>query len=245
MIEDEDGRTWESVRDGFWQGELGLPDIRFAPEQHELLLRVLTSIDRHCLDKTESRYDLFDGDMRGWRFYMSWLASIGMLERSNRLGEQISPFEAGLSREGRSVLMMLQATREPAWEGLPMADVMDAILASSGGMAEDERESALQGFERAIGPRRHVFARERVGRAHVVTLTSIRSGVGARMPMRGVTWSMPFTDAGARNDLFAWLATRVDRWDDWGELAYGKGGEALTRHLLGLIVALHAPDFSS
>jgi hypothetical protein len=236
-LEDEHGRTWRSVRDAFFQGELGFPSVHFAPEQHELLLRTMAAIDCRWTDAGGRRHDIFEGDWMFWRFFQCWLGSIGMLDTSQTGFGQVSPLEARLSPEGRSVLLMLQATRDPAWEALPMAEVVDAVAASGRGVADDDRERALQAFERAIGVRRHVFARERVGRSHLVTLTSMRTGGGARMPTRGVTWSMTFTDAAQRDDLFAWLATSVDRWDDWGELAYGKGADALTRHFLGLVFA--------
>lgn len=100
-----------------------------------------------------------------------------------------------------------------------------------------DREQALQNFERAIGLRRHVFARETVGQSHAITLTSMTSGSPARMPVRRVTWSLAFDDQSVRDDLFAWIAARVDHWDHWGRMAYRRGGNAFTQHLLGLIVA--------
>ena len=245
VLEDEHGRTWASVRDGFWQGELGFPEAHFAPEQHELMLRVLTAVDRGWASAAETKYDMFDGDMMFWRFYMCWLMSIGLLETSQPLGLGVSPLERGLSDYGKSVTMMLQATREPAWEDLPMQDVVDAVAASARGPADDDREDALQAFERAVGLRRHVFARECVGRSHLVTLTSMAGGPGTRMPVRRVVWSTSFKDAAIRDDLFAWLATRVDRWDAWGAMAFDDGANAFGRHLLGLIVARKLPESGS
>ncbi len=57
------------------------------------------------------------------------------------------------------------------------------------------------------------------------------------MPIRKVVWSQGFPDARVRDDFFAWLAERVDRWESWGRLAYSKSADALTRHLLGLLAA--------
>ncbi|MFL0587183.1 hypothetical protein [Sphingomonas sp. ABOLG] len=236
VLEDEHGRTWRSVRDAFWQGELGFGDVHFAPEQHELMLRTLSSLDRHGSHPQENRHDLFAGDWFFWRFYMCWLGSIGMIETTSSIGFKVSPLEGGLSPEGRSVLMMLRATREPEWESMPMAEIMDIVVSSMHTAADDAREEALQAFERAIGLRRHVFARERVGRSHLVTLTGMSGGAGARMPVRRVNWSASFADSAARDDLFAWFAARVDRWDDWGEMAYSKGADAFGRHLLELLV---------
>ncbi|THD35058.1 MAG: hypothetical protein E7773_11375 [Sphingomonas sp.] len=231
-FEDAAGRVWPSVRNAFWEGELGFPPVHFAREQHELMLRAMTGIEAGWHGR-ESKSDLFDGDMAFWRFHQCWLASIGMVETS-RSSPWATALEAGLSPLGRSVLMMLQATREPEFERLPMAAVVAAVTAAKG-LEDEARERALLRFEREVGFRRHVFAREVVGRRSVVTLTGIK--VGARMPTRNVAWSQSFADARSRDDLFAWLAERVHRWDAWGEIAYEKGADALTRHLLSVIVA--------
>lgn len=227
---DEQGRSWRSVREAFWQGRLGFPDISMQ-EQHELLLRVLNAIDGRWVGAAESKHDLFNGDMMFWRFYQCWLASIGLIAP----GHMIDALSAPLSAEGRSVLLMLQATRQPDWEPLPFQEVIDAVAAAANGPAEREREEALSAFERQVGVRRHVFARERLGHMHLVTLTGISTA--ARMPTMRVMWSQGFADARARDDLFAWLAQRVDRWDDFGRLAYDRGANALTEHLLAVLVA--------
>ena len=237
LLEDEHGRTWRSVRDAFWQGELRFPEIHVAPEQHELMLRALSSLDSRWSASSENKYDLFNGDMMFWRFYPCWLGSIGMIATSNSVGMGLSPLDGGLSPEGRSVLMMLRATREPEWESLPMAEIIDVVAASTRTAAHDAREAALEAFERAVGLRRYVFAREQVGRAHLITLTGISGGAGARMPLRRVNWSVSFNDANTRDDLFAWFAARADRWDEWGEMAHRKGADAFGQHLLGLVLA--------
>jgi hypothetical protein len=237
MLEDEQGRRWQSVRAAFWQGELGFCDVHFAPEQHELMLRVLSLEDTQRRAELESQYELFNGDMMFWRFYMCWLQSVGMLAGKTSSGTVPNPLETGLSPEGRSVLLMLRATRDPAWEKLPMTEVLAAVATPALGTAEREREQVLQAFEATVGFRRHVFARERVGRSAVITLTGLASGPGARMPTRRVNWSLSFNDAIVRDDLFGWMAARIDRWDHWGELAYRKGADAFTQHLLGLVLA--------
>lgn len=234
-IEDEHGRSWRTVRDAFWEGEVGFPAVHFAPEQHELLARVLASIGAAASADRERREDLFGGDWMFWRFYRCWLVSIGMVEAKVGPNGLLDPFHASLSDKGRSVLLMLQATREPAWERLPLAEVVAAVAAAFRDETDDTREAALQAFERSVGFRRHLFARERIGRLHVVTLTGLVAN--ARMPMMRVSWSQAFDDPAGRDDLFAWLAARIDRWDDWARLAHDKGADALTRHLLGLIVA--------
>lgn len=238
FFEDEDGRRWASVRDAFWQGELGFSDRHAVREQLEFLLRVLLSVDMAERGESERRYDLFRGDQIFWTFYMCWLGTVGLLAGTGLQGVS----EAGLSPEGRSALMMLMATRDPEWEDLPIADVIAAVVAASRNPSDRDREKALQDFERAVGLRRHVFARETVGRSHAITLTSMASGSPARMPTRRVVWSLAFDDVVVRDRLFAWIAARVDHWDHWGRMAYSRGGDAFTQHLLGLVVASRSPQ---
>lgn len=228
VIEDVEGREWRSVREAFWEGELGFPATRFVAEQVELLFRVLANIERHWITSDETEQDLFDGDMSSWRFYRCWLCSVGLLN----VQPPVAPLSAGLSDKGRSVLLMLQATREPEWIQLPFASVLAAVRDVDRTEADDEREQVLRAFERGITRLPHLFARESVHGQHILTLTGLDTN--ARMPMRKVVWSLSFPHARVRDDFFAWLAERVHRWEDWGELAYSKGADALTQHLLGL-----------
>lgn len=234
---DDEGGRWRSVRDAFWRGHLGMPDVHFADEQQELLLRVLASIDRRGTLRASSAIDLFGGDAMMWRYYLCWLWSIGMLGTTERqvTFSPRSPLEAGLSEEGRSVLLMLQLTREREWEHLPMREVVEAAARSGWNLEDQAREDALRAFELSVGRRRWTFARERLSGSSLITLTGFSSR--ARMPTMAVMWSLRFAEARPRDDLFAWLATHVDRWDDWGERAYGRGADDLTRHLLTLFVA--------
>ena len=232
-LEDGDGSVWPDVRTAFWEGRLGMRSGHLDREQQELLLRVLQSLAAGWLGPGEGRHDLFGGDMMFWRFYMCWLGSIGMLEVP---GHATAPaLGAGLSEEGRAALLMLRATRLPAFTDLPMAALVDAMLRGMWTGADDAREAALRAFERGVTPLFNLFARERVGRAHLVTLTGIDPR--DRMPTRRVNWSVSFLDERSRDDLFGWLAERVHRWDDWGGLARDRGASALTEHLLALLVA--------
>ena len=94
-FEDAAGRVWPSVRNAFWEGELGFPPVHFAREQHELMLRAMTGIEAGWHGR-ESKSDLFDGDMAFWRFHQCWLASIGMVETS-RSSPWATALEAGAS----------------------------------------------------------------------------------------------------------------------------------------------------
>ncbi len=164
-----------------------------------------------------------------WRFYQCWLSSIGLVGS----GPRADPLSAGLTDEGRSVLAMLQATREPEWVALPFADVLDAVRAAGRDGSDGERERALRAFEAGVARHTHLFARETLAGRHVVTLTIFDTT--SRMPIRKVVWSQAFLDERTRDDFFAWTAVRVGRWEDWGRIAYSKGADGLTSHLLGLM----------
>lgn len=230
-LEDGEGGVWPDVRTAFWEGRLGMRSGHLAKEQQELLLRVLTAINAGWFSPVESRTDLFGGDMVFWRFYMCWLGSAGLTAVTDRA----RALEAGLGEEGRAALLMLRATRDPQWIDLPMPAVVDAVRRAGHGAADDAREEALRVFERGTTPLMQVFARERVGRACLVTLTSIDSS--DRMPTRRVVWSASFLDERHRDDLFGWLAERVHRWEDWGVIARSRGACGLTEHLLTMLVA--------
>lgn len=231
VIEDVQGREWRSVREAFWEGELGFPATHFVPEQLELLFRVLANIERHWITSAETEQDLFCGDMLFWRFYRCWLWAAGMLAAE----PPIVPLSASLSDKGLSVLLMLQAKREPEWIPLPFGSVLDAVRAADQTEADKVRERTLRAFEGGVTRLPHLFARESVHDQHLLTLTGLDTN--ARMPMRKIVWSLSFPNAGARDDFFSWLVDRVHRWEDWGELAFSKGAAALTQHLLALFLA--------
>lgn len=125
-VEDAEGRRFAGVRQAFWQGQLGFPPTHLVSEQLELLLRVLAAIDHHWIGSEERKHDLFGGDMLFWRFYQCWLSSVGLIGG----GERVDPLSAGLSDEGRSVLAMLQVTREPDWFEVPSDAVLAAVRAA-------------------------------------------------------------------------------------------------------------------
>lgn len=229
VLEDVDGRRWTSVREAFWSGRMNFPLAHLVPEQLELLLRVLSSIERRWVNGSENRHDLFGGDMLFWRFYCCWLASVGLTD----LGRSLNALEAGLSDEGNSVMLMLRATRDPAWADLPMTKVIDAVRTAmlDGGPI---CASSFEHFERAVAYRNNVFAREMMGDRHLVTLTGFQDQ--GRMPVRRVIWSASFGDERKRDMFFIWLAERVDRWDDWAECAYYNGTSALTQRLFALLL---------
>lgn len=232
-IEDAEGRRWRSVRAAFWEGHLRFPDTPI-PDHQEMLLRALLALAAGRRDWHETAEDLFGGDLGFWRFYMAWLASVDLVVLT---GPGLS--DARVSDLGRSVVLMLQATRDPAWVELPMAAIVEAVRDAGRGSADASREAALQAFERQVARRPYQFRREAIGRTFAVTLVGV--SVTARMPMRSVIWSLSFKDADVRDDLYAWLADRVDRWDDWGRLAYEAGAAALNQQLLRVMIARKTP----
>ncbi len=142
------------------------------PEQLELLLRVLAAYDRDWGYSDETSRDLFGGDALFWRYHRCWLSSVRLLAA----GPQVNPLSAGLSDEGRSVLAMLRATREPEWTQLPFAAVLDAVRNADRTAADDDRERPLRAFERDVVNLPFVFAREAVHTSHLVTLTGAGHG---------------------------------------------------------------------
>ncbi len=234
-FEDRDGRQWKSVRQAFWVGRLNFPSSRFAPEQLELLLRVLLHLDCEASSWTEAGCDLFAGDFVSWRFYCCWLASIGLTSTV----DGTAPTEASLTEEGFSVLLMLQATRDPDWVDLPFSEIAELIQASTTVDAPEAMTAALNEFERSVSLRRNVFAREVINEDYLVTLTGFEST--GRMPTRRIIWSASFTGAGPRDALFVWLAKHVHRWDDWATIAFECGAAALTQHMFTLFLAADSP----
>ena len=61
--------------------------------------------------------------------------------------------------------------------------------------------------------------------------------ISSNVPLTRVLWSMSFPDDHARDRLFAWLAHRLDRWVEWGELAADKNAQGFSEHLLQLAFA--------
>lgn len=199
QLQDPDGDTWSSAREAFWRGRLGFPDNHVAPEQHELLLRVLMSIDRPYGDGVECNHDLFDKDMAPWRFYTCWLHSTGLTAPPPAKWSVNQP----LSAERRSVLAMLQATREPGHAVLSFKAVLEAVRGTGRAAADEGREQSLRSFERGVVRLHFLFALETLAEWPVVTLTGFGDG---RMPLRRVIWSQSFADTDVRDNFFAWLA---------------------------------------
>ena len=63
---------------------------------------------------------------------------------------------------------------------------------------------------------------------------------GRNVPLARTLWSMSFEHGYERDRLYRWLINRMDRWEDWGEIARKDGAQGLTEHLLRLRFASEA-----
>ncbi len=147
----------------FWVGRLGFPSIHFVPEQQELLLRVLSTIERGTDQRSEGRHELFSGDMLFWRFYICWIVSIGLADVDGRG----NPLKSASDRGGAAGAPYALGDRRPRMGGVAYVRVVDAVRRAHHGGPEELREAMLQSFERESAARPTGFARKTVGRSHM------------------------------------------------------------------------------
>ena len=226
---DEHGNAWDSVRDYLWTDRLRMePHPANAIEaQLEFLLAVLVAIDRRVVKTEEKVRDIFGGLWHLQAFYAYWLEGIG-LTSNNRVED--------LTHEGRAVLVMLASTRSAGSAPLPIGlPTLTPRLGLDHGETRAERERVLavqEAFARELPYR---FVREAIADRPGIKLMGVQ--LGNNIPLTRVLWSMSFPDDHARDRMFAWLAHRLDRWAEWGELAARKNAQALSDHLLQLAFA--------
>lgn len=226
---DEDGKAWDSVRDYLWTGRLrmGPRSAKSVEAQLEFLLAVLVAIDRRVVKTEERVRDLFDGLWHLQEFYGHWLASVG-LTCNGRIEE--------LTHEGRAVLVMLASTRSAASAPLPIGlPTLTPRIGLEQGETRQERERVLAAQEAFARDLPFRFVREAIAGRPGIKLMGVQ--IGSNIPLTRVLWSMTFPDDHARDRLFVWLAHRIDRWEEWGELAAGKGPRELNDLLLELAFA--------
>lgn len=225
---DEGGREWRSVREAFWVGRLGMRPLdhdygreKTMHEELERLTAVLAAQDRRILLGRESATDMFDGSHAFERFHSAWTWGFGLTD------------EQSLTVEGRAVLLMLVATRPYELGRLPVGpDAMRAIIGADAGVeAREQWFAEIDAFARDLAFR---FVRSEVGRSPCVELVGDDST--ARMPTRRAFWSQGFRHEHDRDQLFAWLCERLDRWDDWGRLVAKRGAAEFQQHLVELLV---------
>jgi hypothetical protein len=227
---DHEGRRWNSVREYFWKARLGMGKIIRDDDRNkelEFLLAILATMERRTVPVEESAIDIF-GSWEVQRHYMSWLTGHRLLSYRSS--------DSQLSPEGHAILLMLASTRSP--DAAPLRIGLPT-LRSYRGLAEDDREeelrSTLTAQEQLTRHLQYRFIRQDLGQQPAIVLAGV--GLGPNIPLTRVLWSMLFPDSYARDRLLVWMNERVDRWQDWGMLAYKQGARALTERLLQLAFA--------
>jgi len=226
---DENGNAWDSVRDYLWTHRLrmGPHPANAVDAQLEFLLAVLVAIDRRVVKTEERVRDLFDGLWHLQAFYAHWLEGIG-LTSTNRV-EDLTP-------EGRAVLVMLASTRSAGSAPLPIGlPTLTPWMGLDQGETKAKRERVLASLEAFARDLPYRFVRETIADRAGIKLMGVQ--IGSNVPLTRVLWSMSFPDDHARDRLFAWLARRLDRWQEWGDLAARKGARELSELLLELAFA--------
>ena len=72
---DEHGRRWETVREAFWIGRLGMPPSLTMEEHLERLITYLAVTDHRVVHVRKSIHDLFAGEQDFERFYRTRVLS--------------------------------------------------------------------------------------------------------------------------------------------------------------------------
>lgn len=227
---DEHGRRWETVREAFWIGRLGMARSIMTEEHLERLMTYLATTSRRVVHGSESVHDLFAGEQDFERFYRAWVYSQGLAGGD-------PPFGSGISVEGHAVLVMLAATRPSQVRSVPVGGEAIATLAPS--KASDVETAAwLDRIEAMSGKLPFRFERRELWRKPAVAL--VGDGLGGVVPLRRTLWMQSFSDNPSRDRFHVWLAHRLDRWEAWGNMAYRRGAPVLTQHLLAMMMT--APD---
>lgn len=227
-IRDEEGNTWRSLREAFWDS-LHMLDRHSLEVESERLFRVLHSLNRRgTVAGMEVELQLA-GSRQFRDFYTRWLWSVGLIA-----GDSIPTgfVSCRLSDFGHSVLRMLDLTRNDEFKTLPAEDF--AAIAEAASRNVSVAKDALAGFERQVADWPHQMACELIGGRHVVKLISFdpRNARQSQIYMRQVVWSLSFDFRSDRDVFFAWLCLQTDHWANWGAIASYRGSRALTETLL-------------
>jgi hypothetical protein len=222
------GQRWRSVREYFWAERLGMAPIQrddVRNKELEFMLATLVSLDRRVIYTEERAVDLF-GSWDRSRHYMSWLAGQKLL-----MPQPEASLDADLSPEGRAVLVMLASTRSP--DAAPRAiglPTLKSFHGLAGKPDQAERDRLIAEQERATLQLQYRFGSKDIAEQPAIVLAGV--GLGPNIPLTRVLWSITFADDYARDRMLFWLHERIDRWPDWGELAYRQGARALSERLM-------------
>ena len=227
MVEDHAGREWQSVREAFWCGRLGMSAFttsRTMDQGCELLIAMLSVATRNtATGASEVGADAMHGNQAMAAFLESWSIASGLVIAKENNGRT-----SYISDEGWAVLLMLKATRPEELHGVtPGAKAVE--IAGGPGLVEIANPSV------DLSGARFVFERvDIVGQAGIQLVD--RNGGRGRMPIHEVVWSliMPKLEC---DRLFAWMCARSDRWQAWGTMTERRDANALTQHLLATYIA--------
>lgn len=230
VLIDADGAAWPTVREAFMDGRLRMPRSRGHRHEtaFEQLLSVLISVAKSRSTRDSAFLDLFSGNTGYGAFFMTWLAAEGLIH-----GEGSEP-RWMLTAEGAAAMRMLFATRPHAIGGIrPGRASLDELIRL--GIGPDLGEPDRVRVEAAARVWPGAFLRQDVGGRPTIIAVTRPNDTGGVAVGRTV-WNVAFKDAEKRDMLYDWLCERLDRWEDWLELALVGGGEQLTLALLSLTV---------
>lgn len=228
---DEKGVRWASLRSALWIGRLrmGYSNISVFDAQLEFLLAVLVAIDRTLCTHSEAIEDLFGGDWRRGAHYSQWLEGHGLIDTTHLLPQ------AKLTSEGRAILAMLIATRDPALMAKPIG--LGSLAAYAAIRPEPDiaaMEQAIARAEASLPPMPIAFARHTVDNTPAIVLIG---PARSRISVSETIWALQFDSGHVRDMFYTWLLIRADRWERWTQIVQRQGALALTRHFLSLRIA--------
>lgn len=228
---DEDGTRWQSLRTALWSGRLGMGDSYFdkIENQLEFLLAVLVAIERTVSSHSESAKDLFDDDWQKAAHYSMWLEGHGLIEEGDRLNR------ATITPEGRAIIAMLMATRDPDLMAKPIG--LRSLATYAGMRPEPDRaamEAAIARAEASLPAMPIAFARHTVADTPAIVLIG---PARSRIAISETIWALQFDGEHERDLFYRWLLSRADRWERWVQIVERQGAQALTRRFLSLRIA--------
>ena len=224
---DEQGREWGSVREAFWKGRLGLPDIypHASDQIMEFMASYLAIMDGRFVQPEERALDIFQGDRHLDRFFTTVMMAAGLVESH----------DGRPTAEGRAALAMLVSTRrrDDAVDDVGLSWIR-ANRMVGGHEGRRNTAEAVERGEHVAASMAHRFTIATIGREPAIKLIGIL--VTKEIPVRSTLWSMTWSesDRHGRDRFYLWLLARIDRWDDWTEIVVRGGARSLTEHFLRL-----------
>lgn len=225
---DAEGNRFSTLREAFWRGRLNMPGYgtSVAEEILETMQAALAAKAFHNVPGKNEATDIYDGSSRFFRFVTHWIQAEGLSLVSEKDG---SPFDGEISEDGKSVLLMLDATRPADRALLRAGRTSIAALAAAVEAATVDRDR-IETLETISAGWPSRFVRVEIGGKPAISLRCRPNQL--KVPINRTVWSLSFMEEHSRDVMFEWICDHVDRWDDWAEKAYRSGGAELTRRML-------------